>query len=271
MEDRNAKRRLGGVVLGRINYREADLIVTILTRELGLVSALARYGRRSIRRFGGGLLWPGATAWYDFTIKSGGTLAFVENADENSKVPCLPPQPVIQSLAGFALELVRGFEAPDNPAPDSFNLLVRYLGRLAQVDDEWLARLITLDFVLKYMELAGFGPWLSGCHLCGAAVVVPIGWRWDAVAGGFYCPECLIHQGRQGRSISPALVSRLGGCHQVDVIPLTEDDLSEAEFFFEELARHQLGYPLKSMKMARQLYTRAGRGEQATTQSKGCP
>ena len=263
--DRNAKRRLGGVVLGRTNYREADLIVTILTRELGLVSALARYGRRSIRRFGGGLLWPGAVAWYDFTIKPGGTLAFVENAEENSKVPCLPPQPVIQSLAGFALELVRGFEAPGNPALSSFNLLVRYLGRLAQVDGEWLARLINLDFVLKYMELAGFGPWLSGCHLCGSAVVVPIGWRWDAVAGGFYCPGCLGQYGRQGRSVSPALVSRLGGgLPPGESIPLTEDDLSEAEFFFEELARHQLGYPLKSMKMARQLYTRAGCGEVLT-------
>ncbi|MDR3038309.1 MAG: recombination protein O N-terminal domain-containing protein, partial [Candidatus Adiutrix sp.] len=83
--DRGRRRKLAAVVLARTNYGEADLIVTFLTRELGLVSALARYGRRSRRRFGGGLLAPGVSAWYEFTLKPQSTLAFVESAEDNPR------------------------------------------------------------------------------------------------------------------------------------------------------------------------------------------
>jgi DNA repair protein RecO (recombination protein O) len=43
------------LVLRRIPYRDADLVVTLFTEHLGQVSALARAARKSQRRFGGGL------------------------------------------------------------------------------------------------------------------------------------------------------------------------------------------------------------------------
>lgn len=248
-------RRLAAVVLGRANYGEADLIVTFLTRELGLVSALARYGRRSIRRFGGGLLSPGASAWYDFTIKPGSSLAFVEKGEENPKAPRLAPDPVIQCLAAFSLEMVRGFEAPGNPAEESFNLLVRHLGRMSRVTDERPARLVSLDFSVKYMELAGFGPRLSGCLLCGTIPEPEPGWRWEPAAGGLYCPRCAPTTTRS-RAVSPVLLARLGPKEPGEDYPALDDrDLAEAELFFEKLAEHHLGYPLKAMKIARRLFS----------------
>ncbi len=259
-ETRNPRRRLAAVVLSRTNYGEADLIVSFLTRELGLVSALARYGRRSVRRFGGGLLAPGAVAWYDFTIKPGKSLAFVENSEENLRAPRLPADPVIQALAGFALELARGFEAPGNPAEESFTLLVRHLGRLARCGEERPARLVSLDFALKYLELAGFGPQLSGCLLCGRPPDPHEPWRWDPAAGGLYCPHCLAPGERPGRLVPPALLTRLGGQTPGSdpPPPFTSHDLTEAELFFERLAEHHLGHPLKALKIARRLYREPG-------------
>lgn len=275
------QRRLAAVVLSRVNYREADLIVTFLTRELGLVSALARYGRRSLRRFGGGLLAPGASAWYDFTIKPGCSLAFVENSEENLKAPSLPAEPVVQSLAAFALELVKGFEAPDNPAEESFNLLVRHLGRLARYEGQGSGdvekdldeserkkqrlgqikslRLISLDFALKYLELAGFGPRLAGCLICGTSPVPEPGWRWAPMAGGLYCPNCVSPGDRRSRPVAQALLCRLGPREAGVSLPsLGEAELAEAELFFEKLAEHHLGYGLKAMKTARQLFKKIG-------------
>ncbi|MDR2946534.1 MAG: DNA repair protein RecO [Candidatus Adiutrix sp.] len=247
-------KRLAAVVLSRTNYGEADLIVTFLTRELGLVSALARYGRRSLRRFGGGLLSPGASAWYDFTIKPASSLAFVEKGEEDPKAPRLAPDPVVQSLAAFSLEMVRGFEAPGNPAAEAFNLLVRHLGRLARAADERMARLVSLDFSLKYLELAGFGPRLSGCILCGAAPEAEPGWRWEPAAGGLYCPACAGGAPR-GRLVSPALLARLSPrAPGEEYPPLDDRDLAEAELFFEKLAEHHLGRTLKAMKVARRLF-----------------
>lgn len=248
------RRRLAAVVLGRTNYGEADLIVTFLTREIGLISALARYGRRSQRRFGGGLLSPGARAWYDFTIKPASTLAFVENSEENPRISPLPPDPLVQSLAAFALELVRGFEAPGNPAEESFTLLVRHLGRLTRVAGGYRVRLLSLDFALKYLELAGFSPRLSGCLGCGTSPGLEPGWHWDPSAGGLICPDCRPQNLARSRPISPALLSRLApsGLNQ-NLPPLDKRDLAEAELFFERLAEHHLGHSLKAMKIARQL------------------
>lgn len=263
---RARKIRLAAIVLARVNYGEADLIITFLTREKGLVSALARFGRRSLKRFGGGLLSPGAAAWYDFTFKPGSSLAFVENSEENIRAPRLAAEPLVQSLAAFALELVRGFEAPDNPAEDSFKLLVRHLGRLARQtaplegagQSAWLAyaravRLISLDFALKYLELAGFGPRLSGCLLCGGEPRPESGWKWDPAAGGLYCPNCAPEGLRRGRPVPPALLERLCFVPRENQRPLDDGDLAEAELFFQKLAEHHLGRSLKALKAARQI------------------
>jgi len=43
------------IVLGAVNYGEADRIVTLFGRATGRVSALARGARKSQRRFAGGL------------------------------------------------------------------------------------------------------------------------------------------------------------------------------------------------------------------------
>lgn len=246
------KQRLAAVVLSRTNYSEADLIVTFFTRELGLVNALARYGRRSIKRFGGGLLSPGVAAWYDFTFKPNTDLAFVENAEDNPRAARLPATPLTQTLAAFALELTRSFEAPGNPAEASFILLVRHLSRLARAASPYAARLLSLDFALKYMELAGFGPRLEGCLLCGLTPNAEPDWHWDPIAGGLYCPTCSPKGDRRVRSISPQLMERLSPI-EAPPLPLSPEDLAETELFFEKLAEQQLDRPLKSIKALRRL------------------
>ncbi|HXK19309.1 MAG TPA: recombination protein O N-terminal domain-containing protein, partial [Polyangiaceae bacterium] len=43
------------LLLRRVEYGEADLVLTLLTQKLGKVSALARGARKSNKRFGGAL------------------------------------------------------------------------------------------------------------------------------------------------------------------------------------------------------------------------
>jgi recombinational DNA repair protein (RecF pathway) len=192
-------------------------------------------------------------AWYDFTLKPQSTLAFVEKAEEAPRARRLPPDPVIQALAAFALELVRNFEAPQNPAAAGFGLLVRHLNRLALGLDEESARRAALDFSAKYLQLAGFGPALTSCLICGAPAEPDTpGWRWHSEAGGLYCPRC--HG--PGRPVPPRLLSRAGEEKDAEFSELSPDELAEAEYFFEGLAAHQLGRPLKAMNVARRLFTR---------------
>ncbi|MGL4209204.1 MAG: DNA repair protein RecO, partial [Candidatus Adiutrix sp.] len=217
-------KRLAAVVLKRTNYGEADLIVTFLTREMGLINGLARYGRRSLKRFGGGLLSLGVSAWYDFTFKPHTSLAFVEKGEENPHAPRLPADPVWQGLGAYALELVFGFETHNNPAAETFDLLVRHLGRLSRSSDEMGARRVSLDFALAYLELAGFGPRFDSCLVCGDETNNRLGWRWDPLAGGIFCPLCPDSQGKDVRQIRPNLFHLL--ClRQKAPLPLTKDDL----------------------------------------------
>src|SRR5690606_35877394 len=44
------------IVLGRIDYADADLILTLFTREHGKLKALARAAKKSRKRFGAGLM-----------------------------------------------------------------------------------------------------------------------------------------------------------------------------------------------------------------------
>ena len=57
MSRRTATTRVEGdsLLLGRSNYRDADLILTLFSQELGRVSALARGARKSTKRFSGSL------------------------------------------------------------------------------------------------------------------------------------------------------------------------------------------------------------------------
>jgi DNA repair protein RecO (recombination protein O) len=43
------------IVIGLMDFREADRIVSLFTREHGRISGLARGARRSVKRFGGAL------------------------------------------------------------------------------------------------------------------------------------------------------------------------------------------------------------------------
>ena len=188
------ERRLGAVVLARANSGEADLVVTFLTRELGLIRALAKNARHSVRRFGGGLLDPARAAWYDFKISPRTDLALVARGENNPGFPLPPPEPVALALTAWAVELVRSFEVPRNPALKSFNLLVRHLSRLGRLEDyqppALEARRLSLGFTKCYLELAGFGPSLGSCRTCGREPQEGEAWSFSLIDGAAFCPAC---------------------------------------------------------------------------------
>jgi DNA repair protein RecO (recombination protein O) len=227
------------VVLSRAGRGDSDLVVTFITREIGLITGLAKNARQSIRRFGGNLLRPGTAAWYYFRQKPRRDLAFIERGEVNPKAPVLPNDPVCSALAAWALELVRAFEAHENPALASFNLLVKHLGALARTVDfsppALEARRLSLGFTKCYLELAGFAPSLFRCTLCGGEDPAPR--HWAPVLGGIVCSNCMGAGNRRAPEVPegllPALLATTShkGCAQ-----LNEVQLSAAEYFFQTLA-----------------------------------
>jgi DNA repair protein RecO (recombination protein O) len=242
------------VVLARTGRGDSDVLATFLTRERGLVSALAKNARQSVRRFGGGLLSPGAVAWYHFRHRPGSPVGLVERAEANPRAPSIPLDPVARALAAWPLELARSFEARDNPATESFNLVLRHLSALCSLGDyrppALRARSLSLAFTKLYLELAGFGPDWGGCLSCGRTEAPA--WRLDPAAPGLFCPACAGAAPAHGDAAELAAAMRALKSLR-DAPALGEAPLRLAELFHRRLATIAAGRTFKSPRVLQEL------------------
>lgn len=254
------------VVLRKVAYGEADLIATLLAREQGKLSALARSARRSQRRFGAALelftvseveLRPhrGSELW---TLSSAQTLeSFADLAREVGAL----------AHASYGTELVRELSAPEQPEPELFDLLVALFrslaGRGARVD-------VLRAFELGLLDLVGLSPSLEACAGCGRtdSFALDRGAVLDAARGGAVCSACAAASrgagvrplGAGARAVLTAAqraARGAGGLPEVDLGgALRGDDAEEARDAMLALLTHHVGRSLKTVEFIGKL----GRG-----------
>src|SRR5689334_22172887 len=115
------------VVLGVMDYAEADKIVTLFTMEHGKLKGLARNAKRSRKRFGGALE-PFALLHLQLTPKVG--LATLNGADVINVFPHIRQDLTKIVHASYACELVEQLAAEGGQNQRLFRLLTAYLGYL---------------------------------------------------------------------------------------------------------------------------------------------
>ena len=172
------------VVLRQHKLGEADRIVTLLTRQHGLVRAVAKGVRRTRSKFGSRLE---PFAHIDVQLHPGRNLDIVTQ---------------VVSIDAFAADIVSDYgrytsacailETAERlageeraPVPDLHRLTI---GALRAVADATRPRELVLDaYLLRAMSIAGWAPALRECARCGSpgphsAFHVP--------SGGALCPDC---------------------------------------------------------------------------------
>jgi DNA repair protein RecO (recombination protein O) len=154
------------LLLRASDYRDADRIVTLFTRELGKVSAIARAAKSSRRRFAGALE-PYAVVRVELEL-GGGELLKLSRAELVSTFPGILADLDRMQAAGAALALVREAHAPRVPDPALFLAAVQYLTLLDHDPDPQRAGL--LAFALRVLALAGISPRFATCGRSGEAV-----------------------------------------------------------------------------------------------------
>ena len=168
------------LVLGTLDYGDADRLVTLLTRRRGKLTAFAAGARKSRRRFAGALE-PGTLLRARLVERHGSTVrldavevvqAFPRIREELSRI----------ARALYALELCRELLRDDEPAPELLSLAVEWLGKL---DAGEAGPTSVLAFELQALALAGLMPRFDACALCGG----PPGEapRFDVDHGGAVC------------------------------------------------------------------------------------
>jgi DNA repair protein RecO (recombination protein O) len=238
------------IVLRTIDYGEADRVVTLLTREVGKLSALARGARKSVKRFGAalGLFGVGEALLVD---KPNVELAALERFDGARGFPALMSDVAKVAHGGYACEVVRELIPPRQPEPEIFELLVTFFAALEAAP----ARAETLRiFELRLLDALGLRPQLEACVACGTEDLGSPGDVLDVRRGGVVCAHCHGHGRPLVDDVRRALVDAqaldLHGAAAFALAPSVNVGAREA---LGAIILDHVGRPLKSLEFIAKL------------------
>lgn len=236
----------GAIVIGAMDYREADRIVTLFTLEHGKVRVIARGARKSRRRFAAALeLFARIRAILQ--LRDG--LSPLQDADLMTVYPGIRRDLPRIALAGYACELVDQFLPDGMPNPRLFRLLVTLLEHLDRTEAGPSDRRF---FEINLLNILGYRPPIDTCPGCGADLAATGG----LLAGGglhaIPCPAC----GSGGRALSPATVHLLRTSLRTGrfgVVRFPADLLAEAGELLDLAIASHLHRPMKSLAFLREM------------------
>jgi DNA repair protein RecO (recombination protein O) len=228
------------IVLGAMDYRESDRIVTLFTIEHGKIEGIARGAKKSVRRFGGALE-PFARLRIEVVLKEG--LSSVLQTDIVSVFPKVRNDLEKIGLAGYACELTDLMLPEGMASPRLFRLLASYLEHLDSFPASSSDRRF---FEMNFLNVLGYCPSLDRCALCaleldkGARVLYPM------AANGLLCTHC----GRGGMPLSMetvGLLRRSLKTGRFGTISFPSGSLEEAGNFLDRALASHLQSPPKSL------------------------
>ncbi|MBS4022770.1 MAG: DNA repair protein RecO [Dethiobacter sp.] len=178
--------RSHAVVLRTQDYREADKLVTMLTRDEGKITAIAR-GVRKIKGKSKALVEPLTLGF--FLLHRGKSLDTLIQGEIVKPHRKLQSDLVLFSYALYFCELCEASLPEREPAPEIFDLL---LTALQQLEHDSSAMRVARCFELNLLEVLGYRPLLEHCLHCGSESAP---FRFDPERGGIVCAGCPVAAG----------------------------------------------------------------------------
>jgi len=155
--------RTEGIVLHSTPYGEADLIVTSLTRDFGIIRLFAKSPRKVGSRFGSSLE-PLTHARIAFFGKEQSRLPRLTQADILRPFQALREEIALYLKIAEAIELTLRVMPEQTGDGKTFGLL---LTTLSQIEDGGPTDAFLLYYKIHLLRLAGFAPKLGQCGRCG--------------------------------------------------------------------------------------------------------
>ena len=171
-----------GLIVREQHTGENDRIVTVLTRDKGVIRAFATGARRLQHKncIGTQLL-----CYCDLTLYRGKDSYRVNEAAPIEVFFSLRNDIVKLSLAQYFCELARFLCPEEAEAEQQLRLMLCALQYLS--DDTYPMNQIKAVVELRLMAYSGYMPDLVGCAVCGGLEGEPV--LFDRVGGRLYCPE----------------------------------------------------------------------------------
>ena len=172
-----------GIVLKSVAYKENDLILTIYTRKLGKISAIARGAKKSKSSL---LSSSQIFAYSNFTLKKEGSMYRVTQSEIIKSFYNLSYNFESFSYATHILKIVDNFTIDGQLNSRMFILLAQslYLFSEEKIDMEY----VILCFELKFLNYIGFKPIVNKCVSCyNIDFNNPV---FNIYEGGILCEKC---------------------------------------------------------------------------------
>lgn len=183
------------IVLRTIEFSETSLIVTLLTREFGQISAIAKGARRPKGPFEGALDLL-AVCRVVVHRKTTDTLDLLTEAKLHRRFR--GGQKTLARLYGgyYVAEMLRLLTDQHDPHPEVYDLAIQ---TLQQIDGDGCVATALLCFDAQALRMLGHSPGTDRCTDCGGDVTPTARIAFSLSAGGIVCGAC---RSRQPQTIS---------------------------------------------------------------------
>jgi DNA repair protein RecO (recombination protein O) len=237
------------IVLRRLDYGEADRILTLLSRQYGKFSAIAKGIRKGKARHGSAL---DLFSHSRMMLAKGRNLDVVAQVERRSDVRHIAGDVRRTAYACLVAEVVDKVVEDRHPVDDIFDLVLVTLARLdnqarsSRADAAW--------FLMRVLDLLGYQPQLFDCPGCNQPLPETAGW-FSPLLGGILCSRCGDHR-QSGSPVSLnglkiLRVMAVGNGELYDRLKLTVDVQHEVEQALEAQLEYHLDRHLKSLDFIR--------------------
>lgn len=175
-----------GLVVRQVNYKDNDQILTVLTKEHGLMTLKARGVRSRSSRLKGACQ---LLAYSEFTVFENRGFHTIDEANAIQIFPELRTDIELLSLASYFAQVAEVLSQEDMPNPELLSLTLNALYALCR--RLCTPELVKAAFELRAACLGGYTPELSGCAVCGD----PEPDRFDVRGGILCCASCSAGEG----------------------------------------------------------------------------
>ncbi len=238
------------IVVRTLRYREADSLVTFVSPQHGRIGAIAKGARKTSSRRGGRLQ---PITRLNAQFHPGRTLATVTQVESIDVYRGIKGSLLKVVTAEAGCELAMLLMQEEQPAPDTYQTLVDFLGGLDQgLDEESLGRLVAAELAL--LADAGFRPTLEHCAGCRTSTLLE---TFSYGRGGLLCASCSEHEAGAFR-IQPPLSMRIRDLARGDGLttPTRHDEAASA--IVDGFITFHIGSSLRSYPIVKHLFTVQG-------------
>ena len=172
-----------GIVLRETNYKEADKILTVLTRDLGKRTVKARGCRRKNSKLTAASQ---LLVYSEMTLYERGEFITLNEADPLEQFWSVRQDLEDLALASYFAEVTEATAQEGEAVPELLSLLLNSLYALDTLKKP--RALVKAAFELKLLCLTGYAPMLDACAVCGAPE--PDQPRWNLSQGILHCARC---------------------------------------------------------------------------------